>query len=115
MNTQAYTDRLVRLLKLDTTVFQEMRDDPNALVPAIVIAFISFFLYGLGGWLWWVISDFGDKGKFFLDSALLGAIVATILWVVWIGVAYAVLTNVFHVQADIRRMIQACGLATAPF
>jgi hypothetical protein len=115
MYTQAYSDRLIRLLRLDTTVFQEMRDDPNALIPAIVIAFVSFFLYGLGGWLWWVISDFPEKGKFFLESAFLGAIVATILWLVWIGVAYAVLTNVFHIQADLRRMVQACGLATVPF
>jgi len=115
MDTQAYTERFLRLLKLDTTVFQEMRDDPNALIPAFIIAFVSFFLYGLGGWLWWVISDYPKKGKFFLESAFLGAIFATVLWVVWVGVAYSVLVNIFHVEADIRRMLQACGLATVPF
>ena len=62
MDTQVILDRLQRfLLKLDTGVFEEMRDDTTATIPALIIAAVSFFLFGLGGWFWWLVEGFTDN------------------------------------------------------
>ena len=75
MDPQVIVDRLVRLVRLDTTVFEEARDDLAGTIPALVIAVISFFLCGLGGWFWWLTQGYGDKAKVFWQSALLGSLV----------------------------------------
>ncbi len=115
MDPQIYLNRLIRLCKFDTTVFEDMRDDPQGLMPAVVIALVSFFIAGIGGWLWWVISSYGDGGKLFLESAIGGTVAATVAWAVWVGVAFFLLTSVFKYEADIQRMLKACGLAVVPF
>lgn len=124
MDTQVILDRLQRfLLKLDTGVFEEMRDDATATIPALIIAAVSCLLFGLGGWLWWWVQGYAnlsaggqipDKTKIFLESWILGSIFAFALWLVWIGVAYVVLVNLFHYSADLTRMIRSCSLATIP-
>lgn len=115
MDLQVYLNRLIRLCKFDTTVFEDMRDDPQGLLPAVIIALVSFFIAGIGGWLWWVISSYGDGGKLFLESAIGGTVAATIAWGVWVAVAFFLLSNVFKYEADLQRMLKACGLAVVPF
>ena len=44
MDPNVVINRLVRLAKLDTTVFDEVRDDANELIPAIVITVVSALL-----------------------------------------------------------------------
>jgi len=114
MDPQVIVDRLVRLVRLDTTVFEEARDDLAGTIPALVIAVISFFLCGLGGWFWWLTQGYGDKAKVFWQSALLGSLFAFGFWIVWILVAYGVLVYVFRYTANVERMIRACSLATIP-
>src|SRR5437879_3434618 len=114
MDPQVIVDRLMRFLRLDTSVFEDMRDDPNGLIPALIVVAVSFLISGIGGWLWWVISDYGDKTKALLESALLGTAVATALWVAWVAVAYFILVSVFHYSTDIQRMIRSCGFAAVP-
>jgi hypothetical protein len=114
MDPQVIVDRLVRLVRLDTTVFEEARDDLAGTIPALVIAVISFFLCGLGGWIWWLTQGYGDKAKVFWQSALLGSLIAFGFWVVWVLVAYGVLVYVFRYTANVERMIRACSLATIP-
>ncbi len=115
MDTQVILDRLQRfLLKLDTGVFEEMRDDTTATVPALIVVAVSFLLFGLGGWFWWLVEGFSDGGKVFWQSVLLGSLFAIALWGVWIGIAYVFLVNLFHYTADIQRMFRACSFATIP-
>lgn len=111
---QALTSRLTRLARLDTSVFAEIKDDPAALVPSVITAVGATVLFGLGGWLWWSFADFGDKGKMFLQSVILGSIFSLALWVVWLLVVYAVLTQVFREQADVQQLLRVMGLAAAP-
>lgn len=114
MDAQVIIDRLLRFVRLDTGVFEEMRDDATATIPAVIIAAISFLLAGLGGWLWWLIQDYGNKGKVFGESAILGSLFGLAMWVVWVLIAYFILVNVFHYTADIQRMLRACSFATVP-
>jgi hypothetical protein len=114
MDPQLIVYRVTRLVRFDTSALEDMRDDATATIPAVVVAFLSFLLAGFGGWLWWVVEDYGSKGKAFWQSCLLGSVFGTALWVAWIAVAYIVLVNVFHYSANLERCIRTCGLATLP-
>jgi hypothetical protein len=113
-NYQALTARLMRLVKLDTSVFDEVRLDASATIPSIAVAVVATFLAGLGGWLWWTFQDFGDKGKILMQSFLLGSVFSIALWVVWLLIVYVLLTQVFKAQADIQQLARTMGMAAAP-
>jgi len=113
---QSLMNRLMRLIRLDTTVFDEVRLDPAATIPSVIVAAVSIFLSGIGGWLYWVItSDFETgSGQIFLKSAILGSVFAIALWVAWVLLAYVILTQVFRAQADPQQLVRTMGMAAAP-
>ena len=108
------TERLLRLLRLDTTVFDEVRHDPAATVPAISVVVGSNFLAGIGGWIWWIAQDFGDGGKVLVQSVFFGTIFSLALWIVWLLVAWVILTQLFREEADWQQMLRTMGMASAP-
>jgi hypothetical protein len=113
-NYQALTARLMRLVKLDTSIFDEVRLDTSATIPSVAVAVVATFLAGLGGWLWWIMQDFGDSGKVMMQSFILGSIFSVALWVVWLLIVYVLLTQVFKAQADIQQLVRTMGMAAAP-
>ncbi|OGO51184.1 MAG: hypothetical protein A2148_08925 [Chloroflexi bacterium RBG_16_68_14] len=107
-------DRLQRLLRLDTTVFEEVRQDPAATIPSVLVAVAATALAGLGGWIWWIVQDFGDSGKVLVQSVILGSIFSVALWIVWLLVAWVILTQLFREEADWQQMLRTMGMAAAP-
>jgi hypothetical protein len=114
MDVNSLIQRLRRLVTLDTSVFDEVRTDPNATIPAIVVAVVSTLAAGAGGWLWWVFNDIPDKGKVFVQSLILGSILSIGLWAIWIAVTYVMLTQVFRSRAEPYELVRVMGFATAP-
>ena len=75
MDPNVTLNRVLRLIKLDTTVFDEVRDDANELIPAIVVAVVSAFLAGIGSFLWWQVNyDGSGPDGLFLNTVILGPI-----------------------------------------
>ena len=107
-------DRLQRLVRLDTSVFDEVRRDPSATIPSFLVAVGSTLLAGIGGWLWWALEDFQDTGKVLVQSVFLGTIFSVALWIVWLLVAWVILTQVFREEADWQQMLRTMGLASIP-
>ena len=107
-------DRLVRLVRLDTSVFDEVRNDPRATVPAVFVVLVSTLLAGIGGWLWWIVEGFGDAGEVFVESVILGTLFSVALWIVWLLIAWVILTQLFQEEADWQQMLRTMGMATAP-
>lgn len=107
-------DRLQRLVRLDTSVFQEVRQDPAATIPSVLVAAAATALAGLGGWIWWIVQDFGDSGKVFIQSVVLGSVFSVALWIVWLLVAWVILTQLFREEADWQQMLRTMGMAAAP-
>jgi hypothetical protein len=68
----------------------------------------------VGGWLWWMIKDFGDGGQVFVESVVLGSVFSIALWIVWLLVAWVILTQLFREEADWQQMLRTMGMATAP-
>lgn len=115
MDVNTLIQRLKRLATLDTSVFDEVRTDTNATIPALAVAVVSTLLFGLGGWLWWVIVGPDVEGSdIFLKSFIIGSILSVILWAVWLGVTYVILTQVFRARADINELVRVMGFAAAP-
>lgn len=113
-NTQALTARLMRLVRLDTTVFDEVRLDASATVPSVVVAVASTFLAGIGGLLWWMVAGFEETGDVLIKSVILGSIFAVALWIAWVAIVYAILTQLFRAQADIQQLVRVMGMAAIP-
>ncbi len=107
-------DRLQRLVRLDTSVFEEVRQDPAATVPAAFVVLASTLMAGVGGWLWWLVKDFGDSGKVFFQSLVLGSVFSVALWIVWLLVSWVILTQLFREDADWQQMFRTMGMAAAP-
>src|SRR5262245_3965795 len=106
--------RVRRLAMLDTTVFDEVRADSTALPAAAIVAAVSILLSGIGGWLWWVFNDLPDTGDIFLKSTIFGSLFASGLYVVWMGINYVMLSQVFRARVDMQELARVMGFAAAP-
>jgi hypothetical protein len=114
MDMNMLGQRLRRLVMLDTTVFEEVRADREATVPALLVAAISTVLAGFGGWLWWVVADLPESGDRFIQSFIIGSIISMILWGVWLGITYVLLTQAFRARADANELLRVMGFAAIP-
>ena len=108
------SDRLQRLFRLDTSVFDDVRQDPKATVPAVLVVAASTLLAGLGGWLWWIVEGFGNAGEVFVESVILGSLFSVALWIIWMLIAWVILTQLFREEADWQQMLRTMGMAAAP-
>ncbi len=108
------TRRVRRLMTLDTSVFEEVRVDRSATIPAIVVSAAAMLLFGLGGWLWWVLQDLPDSGDIFIKSFVFGSIAAMVLWGISVAVTYVVLTQIFRARVDVNELVRVMGFAAAP-
>lgn len=115
MDVNVLMQRLRRLGMLDTSVFEEVRADASATIPAAVILVASTLLTGLGGWLWYLFADYHpDSGEFFFKSAIGGTVTSLLLWGVWVALVYVLLAQVFRARADINELVRVMGFAAAP-
>jgi hypothetical protein len=122
MDLQSITSWLRRLANLDFRVFDEVRTNPGATIPGVIIAAIAMLAAGIGGWLWWVVKDYPAQDDsplpatdVFVHSALIGSVLATVLWgFIWLLIVYVMLTQVFRHQAYVEQLLRVMGLAASP-
>jgi hypothetical protein len=114
MDIDILVQRLRRLVLLDTTVFDEVRTDTTATIPALIVAVLATLIFWLGGWLWWVFAGIPDKGKMFFQSLIFGSVLSLLFWFIWVAITYVLLTQVFRARADINELIRVMGFATLP-
>ncbi|MCA9830906.1 MAG: YIP1 family protein [Dehalococcoidia bacterium] len=123
MDPNLILNRLVRLAQLDTSPFDEVRDDQRELMPAIAIVAISALLAGIGSWLWLAFkgplpSGTGisvDFTNVLINVLLLGTLMTVALWAVWVGVTAVVLQSVFKEPVDMMSLFRTMGYASFPF
>lgn len=104
--------RLRRLVTLDDTVYDELRFDPAATAPAVAVTVIGLLALGLGGWLWWLLSDLGETGTVFIKTVLLGTVFGFVAWLVWLLVVYSALRRLSGLTLQIEQLIRAAGFAS---
>lgn len=114
MDPNVIVNRLIRLVKLDTSVFDEVRDDPKELVPAIIIAVAGAFLAGLGSLLFWSAVADGKPDSVFVNQFILGSIFMAVMYGVAALVVYVVMAQMYKVQVDLQAVIRTMGYAAFP-
>ncbi len=116
MDPNVILGRVLRLARLDTSVFDEVRDDQIETIPAVIIAAISALLAGIGSFLWWKVvwgSEFEPDGVF-LNTLLLGSIFTLAMYGVGALVIYVVLAQMFKLQVDLMSLVRVMGYAAIP-
>jgi hypothetical protein len=118
MDPNAVLDRVLRLARLDTTVFDEVKDDLNETVPAVVIVAIASLIAGIGVWLWLLIEVPSgvdvDFGNVLVNVLLLGTVFSVVLWAAWVAVTYVVLVQVYKETVDFQTLLRPMGYAAIP-
>jgi|DewCreStandDraft_2_1066082.scaffolds.fasta_scaffold00221_65 hypothetical protein len=105
---------LRRLLRGDMALFEDAQADPGATVPALAVVIGASLLSGLGSWLWWVFQTDVGRLEVFLKSFLIGGLLQVLVWLVWVYVAYQVLTIGFGTMVSFYGMVRAMGFAFVP-
>ena len=113
-NLQSVSGWLGRLARLDLTVFEEVRSDPSATPGAIVVVFLASVLAGIGSWLWAVQTDGVSAGDVFVKSLVIGSILQTLAWFIWVYLVFQVLARAYGARTDFYELIRSMGFAFAP-
>lgn len=114
MDPNLVMNRLGRLARLDTSVFDEVRDDLNETLPAVVITLISSLLAGIGAWLWWEIIPSVSVSKAFFDTVIIGSVFTAVMYGVAAAVIYVVLVQMYRVPVDLFSLVRTLGYASVP-
>ena len=113
-SVQTVSNWLSRVLRLDFSAFDEIRQERYATTPAILIVLVSSLFAGLGSWLWAVQYDGTDKTEIFVKSLILGSVIQTAAWFLWVYLVFQVLARGYHLQLDFAELTRTMGFAFAP-
>ena len=111
---QSVSGWLGRLARLDLTVFEEVRSDPSATPGAIVVVFLASVLAGIGSWLWAVQTEGVSAGEVLVKSLIIGSILQTLVWFIWVYLVFQVLARAYGARTDFYELIRSMGFAFAP-
>ncbi|MQA00990.1 MAG: hypothetical protein GEU80_17025 [Dehalococcoidia bacterium] len=110
----AILDRVMRLSRLDTSVFDEVRDREGETIPALIVMAVSIFLSSLGGFLWVMVEfDTDDAGWYLTRMVLLGTVFSIGLWLAWALIVQAIVAGA-NVTVDRMAVVRCMGYAAAP-
>jgi hypothetical protein len=107
---------LGRLARLDFTVFEDVRGEHTASAGAVAIVVVASVLAGLGSWIWAIQHDYPGlgTGSVFLKTLLAGSIIQTLVWLIWVYLAYVLAGRVFQASVSFQELMRCMGLAFAP-
>jgi hypothetical protein len=106
-------DRLQRMLLLDTSVFEEVRDDERELKSALLVAGSACLLAGFGSWLHWETSAFTPENAF-LNAFVLGSLFLALIYGAATLLIYVLMVQFLRVQVDLLAIVRTMGYAAAP-
>jgi len=114
-NLQMVGSWLGRLLRLDLSVLDEIRSQPSATTAAVGVVLAASVLAGVGSWLWALFVEAPvPAGKVFIKSLLLGSIIQTMVWFLWVYLTYQVLVRAYGARTTFAELIRTMGFAFAP-
>ncbi len=104
-------DRILRVIKLDKSVYGEVEADETAISQAAIVVGIIALLSAIAGGVNTLITS---DGSGFVLAFVVALVSAFVSWVVWSAVTYFVGTSLFHGEATIGEMLRVIGFAQAP-
>jgi hypothetical protein len=113
-SVQSAAGWLGRLVRLDLTVFEEIRSSPPATTSAIAIVFVSSVFAGLGSFLWAVNWSPIDETDVLIRSLVIGSVLQTLAWFIWVYLVFLVLARAYGARTDFAELIRTMGFAFSP-
>jgi len=105
-------NRVMRVFRLDPTVFREVAEDESSLSQAAIIVVIVTLLSGIGAALGRVFADQpGVLGAFLYTWLVQGILLG---WIGWSVLTYLIGTKLFQGKTDVQEMMRVLGFANAP-
>ncbi|MBN2391145.1 MAG: YIP1 family protein [Anaerolineae bacterium] len=104
-------DRILRVVKLDKSVYAEVEADEMATSQAAIVVTIVAIASAIGSGLGRVVAG---EGRGFIVAFLVAILSAFIGWLVWSAVTYFVGTSLFKGEATMGEMLRVIGFAQAP-
>ena len=108
------TNWVGRVLRFDFTAFDEIRDERSATTPAVLIVLAGSFIAGFGSWLWALQLDSIGTAEVFVKSMLVGGMIQTAVWFVWVYLVFQVLTRGYGHATTFPELVRTMGLAFSP-
>src|SRR3990172_638784 len=108
-NLQSVSGWLGRLVRLDLSVFDEVRSDPSATPGPIVVGFLASGLAGSGSGLGAVQTDGVDAAEVRVKSLIIGSILQTLAWFIWVYLVFQVLARAYGARTDFYELIRTMG------
>jgi hypothetical protein len=105
------TDRMMRAVKLDSQVYEEVEHDLAATSQAFTVVVIVALASGIGSALNMMANNMSGQ----IPMAFVGGVVLAILgWLIWSGLAYIIGTKVFGGVATYGELLRTVGFANSP-
>ena len=103
--------RIIRVFKLDSSVFREIAEDKGAMMQAAIIVVVVSLIGALAMAISAVITDVGSPVGSFITTLLSGILLS---WILWAVLTFAVGVFLFKGKTDIPEMLRVLGYANAP-
>lgn len=100
---RSFSARLLAALKLDSTVYEEVEHDPEALGQAAAVVAFAALAAALGA-----IGVAGTRG------VLAGLVSAFVTWVVWTALVWLIGVKLFDHSSDFEELLRTLGFVAAP-
>ena len=113
-NLQSVSGWVGRLLRLDLSVFDEVRSDPSATPGAVAVVFGASVMAGIGSWLWAVQWSPIEATDVFIRSLVIGSILQTLAWFIWVYLVFLVLARAYGTRTDFAELVRTMGYAFSP-
>lgn len=113
-NLQSVSGWIGRLVRLDITVFDEVRGDHSATSSALAIVFAASVMGGIGSWVWAVQWRGVEATEVFVKSLIVGSILQTLVWLIWVYLVFQVLARAYGARTDFYELIRTMGFAFLP-
>ncbi len=112
-NLHSVSGWLGRLIRLDVTIFDEIRSEPSATPSAIVIVLGASVMAGIGSWLWAVQTGGVEATEVFIKSLVVGSVLQTLVWFIWVYLVFLVLARAYGARVNFSELIRTMGFAFA--
>jgi hypothetical protein len=102
-----FRERIIRAAKLDTTLYEEVEADKEAMKQAVGVVLLSSFAAGFG--------SVGRGGG--ISGIILGAIAALIGWYVWAYLVYLIGTKLLpepQTSSTPQELLRTIGFSSSP-
>lgn len=105
------------VLAFDENVLREIHADRTATVWGLLTVAGVMAVSGIGGFIWWaVLEDGPSKGEFFVESTVIGTLIATGLFFVWAGIVAATAGQLGRTDSEpLAATVRTLSYASAPF